>query len=220
MRTAFLTVLLLASTALAQLPTAIITGPKESRPGSLVILDASESTGLGRMWLLAVSPEETSFLPVEAGLKCIFASPTPGDYTFVLVVAGTNSNSGPAAAMATHTVTLIGPSSPPVVVVDPTDPPLTLRPTAATYIYEKDQSNPPREVQSAISQLNESGSLVASVFEQDTVDGDGEVPDQYRAALTAAQAAGLPCLVVLAGDLVLRVVRDPKTVADVLEAVK
>jgi len=220
MRTAFLTVLLLASTALAQLPTAIITGPKESRPGSLVILDASESTGLGRMWLLAVSPEETSFLPVEAGLKCIFASPIPGDYTFVLVVAGTNSNSGPAAAMATHTVTLIGPSPPPVAPTDPTDPPLTLRPTAATYIYEKDQSAVPPPVLSAISQLNAAGSLVATVFEQDTTDGDGQVPDQYQAALIAAKAAGLPCLVVLAGDRVLRVVRSPTTLEAVLEAAK
>jgi len=106
-----------------QTPRAVITGPKEQRPGSLVVLDATESQGLGRVWLLAISPEPTSFLPVEAGLKVIFASPTPGDYTFVLVVSGTNANGGPMADMATHTVTLLGPRPPPVPPQPPTPPP-------------------------------------------------------------------------------------------------
>ncbi len=101
-------------------PKAVITGPKDARCGSLVVLDASESTGTGRLWLLAVSPEETSFLPVESGLKCIFASPVAGSYRFVLVVCGTNTNGGPAADMATHTVVLRGPDVPP----DPPDPPV------------------------------------------------------------------------------------------------
>ena len=69
---------LVSAVALAQPPRAIITGPKEARCGSLIVLDATESVGTGRLWLLAVAPEETSFLPVEAGLKCIFASPTAG----------------------------------------------------------------------------------------------------------------------------------------------
>jgi hypothetical protein len=136
----FLAALLAAVVAQAQPPVARVTGPKEARCGSLIVLDASESTGTGRMWLLAVSPEETSFLPVESGLKCIFASPVSGVYRFVLVVAGTNSNGGPAADMATHTVTLSGGVTPPVVpppitppvvppVVPPTDP---TQPPAAT----------------------------------------------------------------------------------------
>jgi hypothetical protein len=119
-------VLLAAGLAQAQVaPRAIITGPKDARCGSLVVLDASESTGTGRLWLLAVSPEETSFLPVESGLKCIFASPVAGSYRFVLVVSGTNTNGGPAADMATHTIVLRaadvppGPPSPP----DPPSPP-------------------------------------------------------------------------------------------------
>jgi hypothetical protein len=76
------------------------------------------------VWLLAVSPEPTSFLPVESGLKVIFASPTPGDYTFVLIVSGTNANGGPMADMATHTVTLLGPRPPPVPPQPPVPPPL------------------------------------------------------------------------------------------------
>ena len=116
--------LLICSALQAQVPKAIITGPRESRPGALVVLDASESVGTGRLWLLAVSPEETSFLPVESGLKCIFASPTPGRYVFVLVVSGTNVNGGAAADMATHSVTLAGATPPnPPDVPDPPTPP-------------------------------------------------------------------------------------------------
>jgi hypothetical protein len=115
--------LALCGSALAQLPRAIVTGPREARCGSLIVLDASESTGTGRLWLLAVSPEETSFLPVESGIKAIFASPTPGRYTFVLVVSGVNSNGGPAADMATHSVTLSGGTPPQPPGPQPPNPP-------------------------------------------------------------------------------------------------
>ena len=126
MRTiALLLLTVLYQPAAGQSPRAVITGPKESRPGSLVVLDATESQGLGRVWLLAVSPEPTSFLPVESGLKVIFASPTPGEYTFVLIVSGTNANGGPMGDMATHTVTLLGatPPPPPPPGPDPTPGP-------------------------------------------------------------------------------------------------
>jgi len=53
----------------------------------------------------------------------------------------------------------------------------------------------------------------------DTVDGDGEVPDQYKVAAAAAKEAGMPALVVVAGDKALRVVKDPETQAEVMEAV-
>lgn len=219
-RLAMILILLACSVVTAEQPRAVITGPKESRPGALVVLDASESTGTGRLWLLAISPEETSFLPVESALKCIFASPTAGSYTFVLVVSGTNSNGGPAADMATHTVVLRAPNVPPPdPPPDPTKPPLT-KATAVTYVYEKDQHSPPRAVQAALDRLNTAGSVVASIVEQDSTSGTGQVPAQYRAPLAAAKAAGLPCLVVTAGDQVLRVVPNPQTEADVSEALK
>jgi hypothetical protein len=60
--------------------------------------------------------------------------------------------------------------------------------------------------------------VVATVFEDDTRDGSGEVPDQYKVPLAAAQQAGLPALVVTAGDKVLKVAKDPKTEAEVMEA--
>jgi len=214
-----------SSFALAQPPRAVVTGPREARCGSLIVMDASESTGTGRMWLLAVSPEETSFLPVESGLKCIFASPTSGRYVFVLVVAGTNSNGGPAAEMATHTVTLSGgltPQPPPVVnpPPDPTVPP-NRKPVSAVYLYEKDQTNPPKPVLAALQRINADGSgIVAAALDDDPENGPGQIPIQYVKPLEYARKAGLPCLVVTFSDGTLRTVPAPKTEADVTEALK
>jgi hypothetical protein len=219
---------LLAAPIFAQVPRAIVTGPKESRCGSLVILDASESVGSSRLWLLAVSPEETSFLPVESGLKCIFASPTPGTYRFVLVVAGTNANGGAVADMTTHAVTLRGadgpppPIDPPVVPpTDPTDPPTLKKAVSAVYFYEKDLTAPPKPVLSALQQINANGSgIVATALDDDVENGPGETPAQYAKALEIARKAGLPCLVVTFSDGTLRTVQNPKTEIDVTEAVK
>jgi hypothetical protein len=61
--------------------------------------------------------------------------------------------------------------------------------------------------------------IMATAFEEDTKDATGETPHQYKPALIAAQAAGLPALVVQAGDKVLKVVKAPKTDTEVLEAV-
>jgi hypothetical protein len=210
--------------ALAQPPRATITGPRESRPGALVVLDASESVGTGRLWLLAVSPEETSFLPVEQGLKCIFASPTPGKYTFVLVVSGTNANGGAAADMATHSVVLTGgtvPTDPTLPPDDPSQPPDPNRkPTRVTFVWEKDLGAVPQGVASALQAANAAGSVVASDFEQDTVNGSGSTPTQYRVALEAAKQAGIPALVVEFDSGPPRVVKGAKTAADVQEAMK
>ena len=93
------------------------------------------------------------------------------------------------------------------------------KPTAATYVYEKDTTAIPNPVMAALNTLNTQG-IVATIFEQDTTDASGETPEQYKVPLTAAKAAGLPSLVVTAKDKVLRVVKDPKTDAAVLEAAK
>lgn len=220
---AAIVLMLAAAASYGQAPKAIIAGPKEARCGALIVLDATASEGIGRLWLLAVAPEETSFLPVESGLKCLFASPTPGRYEFVLVVAGVNANGGPAAEMARHTVTLSGGSPPvkPPDITDPTQPPSTRKPTAATYVYEKDLQSVPRAVAAALQEINGDGSgVVATEFEQDSTTGLDEVPAQYRVALETARKAGLPALVVQAGDAVLRVVKAPMTAEQVKEAVR
>lgn len=86
----------------------------------------------------------------------------------------------------------------------------------ATYVYEKNQNEVPAAVASGLSKLNEKG-IRATKFDQDTVDGNGEVPDQYKTALEAAKKAGLPSLVALSKGKVRKVVKDPKTEEQVLE---
>lgn len=100
----------------------------------------------------------------------------------------------------------------------PVTPPGPTKGTAATYIYEKDNTAPPAAVQSGLHQLNKKG-VLATLFEEDTKDGDGDVPDLYKVPLAAAQKAGLPSLVVTAGDTVLKVVPNPTTEQQVLEAI-
>ena len=86
-----------------------------------------------------------------------------------------------------------------------------------TYVYEKDDTVIPAPVSYALRQINDGDSgIIASEFEKDTVNGVGEVPEQYVIALKAAKERGLPALVVQAGEKVVRVVRDPKTEDDVM----
>lgn len=91
--------------------------------------------------------------------------------------------------------------------------------TAAVYVYEKDGGSPPPFVAVAVNRLNRERRIVATLLEADTTDGDDDVPDQYRAALEAARKAGLPAVVALAGQTVLRVTAKPATEAAVMEAV-
>lgn len=93
------------------------------------------------------------------------------------------------------------------------------RPTAAMYTYEKDSGSVPAPVLAAMSTLNSQG-IIATNDEVDTTDGVSEVPDQYKVSRPAAVKAGLPALVVMGGDKVLRVVKSPTTEAAVLEAAK
>jgi hypothetical protein len=159
---------------------------------------------------MAVSPWEwrlrVSFTPVNTGAY--------------LLVCDWNQ---PPYGLALHRVEVGGmspPIDPPDPPTDPTKPPPSLKATAAVYVYEKDQTVPPRAVQAALQQLNAGGSVVASAIDDDVVDGDGEIPDQYRSAIDIARKEGLPCLVVLAGDKILRTVGAPTTEQQVTEAVK
>lgn len=110
-----------------------------------------------------------------------------------------------------------------VVSVSTTTSPQTITPiatpTAATYVYEKDDGPVPAPVQAGINRLNREKKVIASVFEDDTKDGASDVPDQYKVPLAAAQKAGLPALIVTAGAVVVKVVKEPKTEQAVFEAV-
>jgi hypothetical protein len=91
--------------------------------------------------------------------------------------------------------------------------------TAAVYVYEKDDHAIPAYVTVAINRLNRERKIVATLLEDDTTNGDGEIPAQYRLALEAARKAGLPAVVALAGGQVIRVTQAPASEAAVMEAV-
>ena len=90
----------------------------------------------------------------------------------------------------------------PVAVVRPSEV------DAAVYVFEKNEHVVPPAVRAGLNTLNRRG-ILATAFEDDTVSGDGDVPEQYKLPLEAARKAGLPCLVVMAGGKVLRVVVNP-----------
>lgn len=91
--------------------------------------------------------------------------------------------------------------------------------SAAVYVYEKDSSAVPVGVTAGLNRLNRERQIVATLFEDDTTDGTGDVPEQYRIAVEAGKKAGLPAFVVLSGSTVLAVVRAPATEDDLMRAV-
>lgn len=100
-------------------------------------------------------------------------------------------------------------------------PPFPNKPTvtAAVYVYEKDDGPVPSGVYAGIEKLNREKNILASLFENDTVDGTGETPEQYKPALAAVQNLSIPALVVLSGTNAIRVVEKPQTETEVWEAV-
>jgi hypothetical protein len=112
------------------------------------------------------------------------------------------------------------PVDPDKPVTPPVDP--NTKVTAVTYVYEKDQNGIPNYVSQALNKINRESNfqIVASIFEDDSTNGPGQVPAQYKAAYEAAKKEGLPVLVVTAGDKVLRSVKAPKTEAEILEAAR
>jgi len=91
--------------------------------------------------------------------------------------------------------------------------------TAAVYVYEKDESAIPVGVTVGLNRLNRERHIVATLLEADPDDGTGDVPEQYREALAAATASGLPALVVLSGTTVLSVTPAPVDADAILRAV-
>jgi len=104
-------------------PTVVIAGPTKGSPGDLVVLDASGSRdAVGFAWVLADS--DKTFLEVENGRKIVFASGSPGRYTFVAVGANADSSGKPSVAVAKHVLTIGDPGPPPNPVPPNPDPPL------------------------------------------------------------------------------------------------
>lgn len=91
--------------------------------------------------------------------------------------------------------------------------------TAATYVYEKDDTAVPNPVRAALDKLNRREGFIATAEDDDAVDATGAIADQYKVPFATAKTSGIPVLVVTAGDTVLKIVKDPKTEEDVLQAV-
>lgn len=103
MRTAVGLVLLLTTYAEAQ-AVARILGPTGGKPGDLIVLDAGESVAASYAWEVFPAEARRNLLSVDGGKRAVFASGSPGVYTFVLAVAKQD-----AVATAVHTVDLGGP---------------------------------------------------------------------------------------------------------------
>ena len=100
-------------------------------------------------------------------------------------------------------------------------PPVVSQPaiaTSAVYVYEKDDGAVPPAVAAGLNRLNREKKLFAVAVEDDDLDGKDRELSVYRTQIEAARKVGLPALVVMAGDKVLRVVQAPKTDAEVVEA--
>jgi hypothetical protein len=87
------------------------------------------------------------------------------------------------------------------------------------YVFEKDDGPVPSPVSAALNALNRRD-IVATTWDDDTTDGEGEVPDQYKVPLEESRKAGTPLLVVLNGDEVIRVVKAPTTLEQIEEATR
>lgn len=138
--------------------------------------------------------------------------------TYVLIVHDAN-----AGVVATKRIT-VGPVVPPPNPQPgpgpgPSPGPNPSKLTQLVLVYEKDQSTISPAIRAAFHKVNVDGSgVVASVLEIDSTNGGGSIPKQYAAAVKAARDAGLPSLVAVAGDVIVRTVRNPTTEAHVTEA--
>lgn len=203
-----------------------VTATESVQLGEVVRISVT-TTGTGlRVRVRQILPDEdqdvsNNLLDLEGPTEYGFTSTQPGGY-----VIEAQAVVGEKIETALVRTRIEGANPNPV---DPNKPPPgpgpipgpNNKPTRVTYVFEKDVKNTPRVVAAALQKINAAKSgIVASEFEEDTLDGQGEVPDQYKIALAAAREKGLPALVVQSGEVVLRVIKDPTTEAAVLEAAK
>lgn len=95
-------------------------------------------------------------------------------------------------------------------------PAFVTKASEATYVWDKSQGGVPPAVMSGLNKLNTERNILATQFEQPD---SGNIPDQYAVAFEAAKKNGLPSLVALAGQRVLKVTKDPRTEEAVLGGV-
>jgi hypothetical protein len=194
----------------AQSPKAVITGPKESREGDLVILDATQSQGQKYIWEMAET--DKSFAQVENNTKVFFSAGLdpepdgtvkPREFHFFLCVGGTNANGSPEISLAKHTVVIKPRYMPP----RPNPPGPTPNPTpgpgvtvSALILYESADSNP--DFQALLQVIRNSPELSKKIL---LIDKDAQTPDgmPLKKAVEALKFVGtdpLPQIVGLSSD--------------------
>lgn len=97
-------------------------------------------------------------------------------------------------------------------------PSIAAKVDAVTYVHVV-KGVVPGPVTEAINELNRKG-IIATPYPADTEDGAGEIPEQYKIPNSKAKEAGLPSAVATAKGKFVRLVKDPKTKAQMLEAAK
>lgn len=228
----FLIAMLLGSVAIGQEVATVVystnstsglskTAPLEVLPTPGKMTAVVRSTTDGRWFVLSTELKPVQIkaykLTTEAGGgSLIIWEGDPGSKYTVLFVPDSKEESLSATIVTLSGTTPTDPTDP----TDPTKPPLTRKVTAVTYVYEKDQNPVPPQVVKALSDINKEGLIVASYFDEDTTTGKDSVPEQYKVALSAAKQVGLPCLVVVYSSGSPKVVKDPKTTQEVMEALK
>lgn len=201
--------------------------------GRLLVLEVQGVPGEGKPSIAwAMNAPSTDVSIRENGWHVTFTAPVNGNWLFTAAVNNPEV-AGPPLLAQRWVVVGHGPQPPPVVVdpdaptpdvptpvtpVTPADPSAV---TQVTYVYEKDRDGEPSSgVMVALDKLNRQG-ILATKFEDDTTDGDDDVPAQYAVALKAAKEKGeQAALVVQAGAVVKSVWHNIRTEADVMEAAK
>ena len=203
---------------------ATVTGPQEVDVGRSVWLEvegisvAELQAGETHVFPQGADVELRTLQDLSGTILIWFRPNEPGQFDILVIVP---IMVGEAAGLKSALWTIQAGEVPPIN--PPPKPPPSTKISQVTYVYEKDRNAVPRGVSAALRTLNDDAAysgILASEFEEDTLDGDGGVPEQYQIALSAAKEAGLPALVFQAGDEVVKVIKAPTTTEQVLEVFK
>jgi len=115
---------------------AVITGPSSTQPGDLAIISSQGSSGAAYKWVVLPKSATGRYFVSESGRQVIFASRTPGDYTFILAVADDNDIALAAFTLRNGTGPGPSPPSPDPVPPQPPEP----GPTTPLAEYARQQA--------------------------------------------------------------------------------
>lgn len=214
------------------LPEFAIDGLTEIEPGRMLTLTITGITATaaidgplpGVSWLMYPKTDDQR---IERNGHAIHATwPGPCHVWFVASVNNPDPTAKPLVAMK---LVKVGepktpePDTKPATPATPSTPITPVVPSPVkrvTYVYEKDDGEIPSEVAVALDRLNRDRKIMATKFEDDSTDGDEQVPEQYKAALAIAREFGEPILVIefIDGRTPLYV-KSPTTKEQVLQAV-